>query len=203
MKLILSCLCLFFSLNVYGLYKIPAEDLAEFEILKQATIDHPESPTAHFELAMNYAYTGRVLYGWESLKKVNELAPSYSKQVIAYYTDKVAEDPTDWHHYFKLAFGYYFDDQKDKAEAQFYKILELDKHNFWAMAYIGLLEGDKKNYKETIKWCKKALSYNNDLIAVHWLIGKAYEKRGKKFAATMHRWRMMSLLAEDKMFQPK
>lgn len=191
------------SANTYGWYRIPSADLNEFYELKQIVIDNPESPTAHFELAMNYAYTGRVITGWDSLKRVNELDPDYSSKVIQFYEQKITQEPDRWHHYFKLAFGYYFTEQKDLAYDQFLTILELEPDNFWAMAYIALLEADKENYSATISWSKRALSYNNDLIAVHWLIAKAYKKKGRPFAAFGHRLRMMKLLAEDKMFQEK
>src|SRR5262245_5463271 len=73
------------------IYQIPKDLYEESKVLQKAVAASPNSAEAHFNLAMNYAYTGRVTDGWSELKKVDSLDKSYAEKVIAQYEPKTKE----------------------------------------------------------------------------------------------------------------
>ena len=179
------------------IYQIPKDLADECKVFQKAVVASPNNAAAHFNLAMNYAYTGRILEGWSSLKKVNELDPNYAKKVLAEYEPKAKAHPEDWKNPFKLAFGYYFLNRKDDAEAQFKSILKLYPNHVWAMGYIALLEGEKQHYDVTIDWCHKGLAIEPDATALHFLEGEALAKSGHHIAAIGKRLIVLKYLAEE------
>ena len=197
----LSILGVFVSSLVFGVYYPPDWAVTEYHALYRQVQETPDSATANFELAMNYAYTGRVLKGLDTLKKVDALDPDFSGKIVAYYQAKRKAHPAVWQHAFKLGFGLYFDGKKEAAEAAFPAVLDLDPEHVWAMGYIGLIRGEANDYDAVLDWCQQALDIHYDLAAIHFLIAEAYAAKDKGFRAFSHRARAASLLAEEKLAQ--
>ena len=162
------------------IYEIPGDLLQEGKSRLAIYNANPESAEATFELAMNYAYTGRIEKGWEILKKV---PVPYADTVVKTYGAKVKSGQASWKDHFKLAFGYYFKDHKEDAKDEFRKVLELDPKQIWAMGFIGLIEGEQGHNQVGIDWCKKALAIERNATAIHFLLGEGYRRTGNYFGA--------------------
>ncbi len=173
-KLLLVFLLISSSLMA-KVYDIPADLLQEGRALKKIYVASPNAE-ATFELAMNYAYTGRIEKGWELLKKV---PPPYADVVIKKY----GGPSTEWKTHFKLAFGYYFKEQKKEALQEFQKVLKIEPKQIWAMGFIALVLGDLGHTDEAISWCKKALAIEKNATAIHFLLAEAQRRKGNIMAA--------------------
>ena len=110
----------------------------------------PKSPDAYFELAMSYAFAGRVRKGWKNLEKVDKLDKSYAVKVVKKYSAIVQKEPYKWKNRFKLAFGYYFAKQKQNAINEFDKILKIKPKYLWALGYKALILGEMGQTEQTI-----------------------------------------------------
>ncbi len=135
----------------------------------------PSSNENKFELAMSYAYTGRILEGWDTLKKVDK---SYAPVVIAKYETLSKKEPGEWRHFFKLGFGYYFQEKKPLAADSFERALSVDPSNIWSMGFLAFVKGDVGQVDEAISLCKKAIQLEPNAIALHVLLGVGYGKKG-------------------------
>lgn len=185
-----------FSTPALAKYRIGKELSKEIKTNKKWVQTEPKSPEAHFELAMSYAYTGKIMKGWSELKKVNELDSNYADAVIAKYTQKISDEPTVWKHHFKLAFGYYFKDKKEDAKAEFQKILDTDPKNLWALGYLALIEGEQGNVDRSITLCRQALKIEPDAAAIHYLLGEALGKKGDTLGSLAEKLTALSLADE-------
>jgi len=138
----------------------------------------PRNPDYRFELAMEFAATGWIELGWEQLKLVPILEKNYQTVVFKKYSAILASDPQNWQAHFRLAFAYYFMDEKENAIESFKKVLTIYPDHVWSMGLIALLYGEQKNHTECIAWTKKGLAINNDATALHFLLGQAYYETG-------------------------
>lgn len=164
-------------------YQIPpdlwAESQRNEEILKQ----HPQDPDAIFEAAMSDAYTGQIEKGWAALKTIPNYDKNYAPKVIAKYGQLIQKEPKEWKYYFKIAFGYYFANQKEIAIENFKKVLEISPKNVWAMGFIGLVEGERGNTEAGIDWSEKGLKIEPNATAIHFLLAEGYRRKGDYFKA--------------------
>lgn len=167
-------------------YVIPDELKQEIFANKQTLELNPESATANFELAMSYAYSGLIEKGWATLKVIPDYDPDFAPKVVKKYTQKIEEEPQEWRHHFKLAFGYYFQKNKEAAIDEFKKGLELDPDNVWIMGFIALVYGDLGKTDDALAYCKKALKIEPNATAIHFLIAEAYRRKGDYWKAVKH-----------------
>ena len=175
---------IFAALIPASLYGFPQRSDANIKIQDDLTIqinEAPNDPHLRFELAMEYASTGWIEIAWDQLKLVPKLSQSYQDTVYEKYSQIIKNEPKNWQAHFRLAFAYYFKKEKEKAIESFKNVLSLKPDHVWSMGFIALIYGEKKNYKECIKWCKRGLKLNNDATAIHFLIGKAYYETGDYF----------------------
>tara|TARA_A100001015_G_scaffold306394_1_gene400606 strand:+ start:318 stop:959 length:642 start_codon:yes stop_codon:yes gene_type:complete len=189
-----------------AIHKIPDTLVIEQRELEKKVLENPKSAEAHFELAMNYAYTGWIEIAWEQLKQVPKHDKHYAKTVLKKYSEKVKKDPQNWKYHFKLAFGYYFEDQKDLALASFQKAHELNPEQPWIIGFISLLHGEKKDYTTAIKLAKKAIEIEPNGAALHFLLAQGYQKNGNYFGflgEAMHVVRLKSAEAKYRPTAPK
>jgi tetratricopeptide (TPR) repeat protein len=188
------------SLPVFAkVYDISAELLAETKVKRDIYKKNPSSDEAKFELAMSYAYTGRIRKGWGMLKEVPK---PYSEIVVKKYSALSEKEPKVWKHKFKLAFGYFFLKRKDVAIAEFKKVLEIDPEQVWAMGFIALIEGERKNTDECIKWCNRALKIEPNAPGIHFLLAEAYRRKGDVFKAFMEACVVGRLVSEEAIVRP-
>lgn len=172
-------LCL--SVSVWGMPYYVAPDILEEVTLNEARLE--ASPTDNevlFDLAMSYAYSGQILKGWNTLKKLPE---AYSDTVVLTYSLLNKDNPDEWRHLFKLAFGYFFQGEKQQSIETFHRVLTIDPNQVWALAFIALVHGEMGHVDETIVYCKKALKIEPNATAVHFLLGEAYRKKKWYFKA--------------------
>jgi len=168
------------------LHDVSDADLTE---VKENVAIFKVSPNAEhrFELAMSFGKSGFIEEGWKMLE---ELPPEYAQKVIKKYEILTKKDPDNWENYFKLAFGYYFVDERHKefgrALAAFDKVLVLNPNHVWTMGFISLIKGVSKEYDVAIEWANKALKIEPNAMAIHALLALGYQKKGKNWQALKH-----------------
>jgi len=201
--LVLSLLfsLIFFSSIQAKIYIIPESLKKEVFQAEQIAQKTPTSAEAQFELAMAYGYTGQVEKGWACLKKIPNLDPNYAPKVVEKYSKLIQKEPQEWRHYFKIAFGYFFIDEKEKCIESFNKVLEIDPKNFWVMAYIGLVEGERGNIDKGMEWSKKALAIEPNATAVHFLIAEGYRRKGDYLKTMYHLLKVGRLKTEEALYE--
>ncbi|MFA5839933.1 MAG: hypothetical protein WC890_04665 [Candidatus Margulisiibacteriota bacterium] len=158
--------------------------------LKQKNLyakQHPNDPEAQFELAITQGYTNNLIDGMSSLKKVNNIDPTFKTKALNVYFKRVLENPNDWKVRFRMAFVYYFNDKKESAIREFNNVLILDPYNVWAYGYMALLYGDMGQIDKAIALTKKGLSIDSNVAALHLLLGEGYAKKGNGSAAMSER----------------
>ncbi len=167
---------LFFSGNVLWARIYSPNDPVITEI-RQYVRAYKANPTAEdqFELAMAYGYNGFIEKGWKLLKKVPK---SYAPEVVERYKKLSDENPNEPTYPFKLGFGYYFMGDKAAAKASFYRVLERDPKQVWAMGFIAFIEGEEHRTETGIGWCKRALEVDKDAMAIHFLLAEGYRRTG-------------------------
>jgi tetratricopeptide (TPR) repeat protein len=152
---------------------------AELDACRQQAVQAPESPDAHFELAMAYARTPFLEQGWEALKRVNTLDPAYADKAVAKYEAALHADPTDAEASFRLAFAYYFQNKKDVARQQMERTVALAPQDPWAYNYLGFLIAEAGQIDEAARIWQQALAIDPNNAVTHYLIGQVYYRQGK------------------------
>ncbi len=155
------------------------QELAE---KKKAVEENPNSPYAHFDLAITYAYTNHLEEGLEELKKVDELNKNFAPIALETFSREAEAHPDDWKIRFRLAFALYFNKEKREAIEVLKEIAEMDPKDdpkrIWAYGYISLLYGELDETDEAIKWVKKAISIDSNVAALHLLLAAGYSRKG-------------------------
>lgn len=198
----LVCLLVFFASSV-GATKIDKGLVTQIKKNIKRTRREPKNANAYFELAMSYAFAGRVRKSWKNLEKVGKLDKNYDKKAVRKYSVLSKKHPYNWKYKFKLAFGYYFAKQKHKAIGEFSKILKIKPKHVWALGYKALILGEQGKTNQTISLCKKALAIESDAAAIHFLLSQAYKKKGKKGSAFKELLISGKLEAQDMLFDQK
>ncbi len=180
---------------------IPEDLQKEQKQLEQKLIATQNAET-YFELAMSYAYTGWVEVAWDQLKKVPEYDENYADIVIAKYSKKIKEEPENWKHYFKMAFGYYFKGNKDMTLLLFIKAHAAEPKQPWIIGFMSLLEGENKNYDKAIELAKKAIAIEPNGTALHFLLAQAYSETGNFFGALGEGAHVIRLKSSEAKYRP-
>lgn len=180
-------------------YRAPQDLMLEVRENVKLAEAHPASANAVFELAMSYAYTGQIEKGWATLRKIPDIDPNYSVAVIEKYGNLTKEDPTNWKNYFKLAFGYYFQKNKNQTLQEFDNVLKIDPNHIWAMGFKALVLGEMGREDETIELCRRALEIEPNATAIHFLLAEGYRRKGWYWKATLAALKVGRLKAAEKM----
>jgi tetratricopeptide (TPR) repeat protein len=192
---VLVSICLF-SVSLEAKVYSP-KDPAVLEIQQHVKL-YRERPNAEnrFELAMAYGWYGFIEKGWAALKKVPK---SYAPTVLDVYGPLVKQHPGEARYPFKLAFGYYFLGEKEKAKASFRAVLALDPKQVWAMGFLALIEGEEGHNQVAIDWCKRALAIDPNATAIHFLLAEAYRRTGNYFGMMGEAMAVGRLKTQEKM----
>ena len=178
-NVIILLLC--FASNLAFGWKITKELKKELKQKLKAVEENKNSPYAHFDLAITYAYTNYVQEGWDELKEVHKLDPDFALEALRIYGKAALENPDDWRLRYRLAFAFYFNDYKKRAIEELKEVLRIDPKNVFAYGYIGLIYGEMDKVDEGIKWIKKGLKIVNNVAALHLLLASAYYKKGESW----------------------
>jgi tetratricopeptide (TPR) repeat protein len=197
---VVTFLILFVAIVAYP--KLPPEDIQLQKELVAAINKDPNNPHLRFELAMEFASTGWIEEGWNQLALVPKLDEDYKVVVYEKYTKIIEEDPDNWKAHFRLAFAHYFYDRKDAAIESFKEVIRIRPDHVWSMGLIALVYGEAKDYKATIKWCKRGIKINNDALAVHFLLGMAYYETGNYFGVVGESLSVARLKAIEGKYRP-
>lgn len=156
----------------------------QLEAARQTAAQNPDSPEAHFDLAMAYARTAYLEQGWESLKRIQELDPAFAGKVVERYEAQVAAAPQDAEARFRLAFGYYFLDKKEQALGQIERLIALRPQDPWGYNYKGFLLAEQNQIDEAYKQWQRALALDPNNAVTHYLIGQVHYRQGRFLQAT-------------------
>jgi tetratricopeptide (TPR) repeat protein len=176
-------------------WRITKELKDEIAVKKAAVRKNPKDPHAHFDLAITFAYSNNIQDGWAELKKVNDLDPKFKNNALYLYIKKVTADPDDWRLRFRLAFAYYFNDQKKDAIRELKNVLLLDPYNVWAYGYIALIYGEMGDIDNGMHYAKKGLKIDSNVAALHLLLSEAYYKKGDGWKGFLERMEALRLRA--------
>ena len=192
--LVVSCLLLVVS-YAYA-WRITPELQKELAQKQAAVRANPKDPDARFDLAITMAYTNNLQDGWTNLKKTVEIDPKYRQKGLERYLRKVTESPNDWRLRFRLAFAYYFNEQKKEAIGELKNVLILDPNNVWAYGYISLIYGEMGNTDTAMDYARRGLKIDSNVAALHALLGEGYNRKGdnwKGFSELMEALRLRAL----------
>jgi tetratricopeptide (TPR) repeat protein len=171
-------------------------DLQKELAQKQAAVRvSPNDAQARFELAITQAYTNNIIDGMSTITKIPKIDPVFKNKALQIYIDKVKANPQDWKLRFRLAFVYYFNDEKKDAIREFDNVLILDPNNIWAYGYQALVYGDLGNVDKAIELAKKGLAIDSNAAALHLLLSEGYYKKGDSWKGWAERFEALRLRA--------
>jgi len=176
-------------------WSINTELRQEIAAKQAAVAKAPNSALAHFDLGITYAYTNNIQKGWDELKKVEELNPKFRSQGRNLYINKVTADPDDWRLRFRLAFAYYFNNEKNDAIRELKNVLIIDPNNVWAYGYLALIYGELNEVDTAIDYTKKGIKIDSNVAALHLLLSEGYYKKGNSWGGFIERMEAVRLLA--------
>lgn len=169
--------------------------LQEIKDKKAQVAANPSSALDHFDLAITYAYTNHIQEGWDELKKVEALDPNFRKTGLKLYIDKVNQLPQDWKLRFRLAFAYYFNQEKVPAIRELDNVLILDPYNVWAYGYIALIYGEMNQTSKAMDYTKRGLKIDSNVAALHLLLAEGYNRQGNKWGTMAEGFEALRLRA--------
>jgi tetratricopeptide (TPR) repeat protein len=176
-------------------WRITPELQKELAAKQAAVRANPKSADARFDLAITMAYTNNIQDGWSNLKKTVELDPDYRKRGLEFYIKKVTESPNDWRLRFRLAFAYYFNDEKKDAVRELNNVIKLDPYNVWAYGYLALIHGEMGDIDIAMDATRKGLRIDSNVAALHLLLSEGYYKKGDSWGGFVERMEALRLRA--------
>jgi len=190
--------------SAFAIAKIPQDILFEHAKYKYMVEKQPEDPWTHFNLAITYAYMGKVDLGLKELGEVDKLDKQFAEKAVARYGRLLEKKPDDWRVRFRLAFAYYFGEQKDEALKELEKVAvanPVNGKNAWAYGYMAIIHGEKEQWEDAIAACKKGLKIEPDAAAIHLAYAQALLKKGHGFGAASEAFIAFRLQAEEKKYE--
>ena len=176
-------------------WRITTELQKELDQKQAAVKADPKNADARFDLAITMAYTNNIQDGWDQLKKTVELDPNYRKKGLDLYLKKVTGSPNDWRLRFRLAFAYYFNDQKIEAVHELDNVLILDPGNVWAYGYAALILGELGRIDEALAYTRKGLQIDSNVAALHLLLSEGLYKKNDAWGGFVERVEALRLKA--------
>ncbi len=153
---------------------------------------NPSSVDAHFYLAVVYAHEGRLLEGWEHLKRVDQLvggeagrAPA-ARRFIQTAQEWLRRSPGNVFALYCLAFAAYFANRKGMAMQAMRQAAVQEPRNAWTMGYVGFLHGEREEVDEAIAWWEAGVKADPRNAVLHYLLGLAYTRKGDLKRAGRH-----------------
>lgn len=192
------CVFYFWSL-IFGLdanaWRITPDLQKELDQKQAAVKANPNDADARFDLAITMAYTNNIQDGWNQLKKTVELDPNYKKKGLDLYIKKVTDSPNDWRLRFRLAFAYYFNDQKKEAVHELDNVLILDPYNVWAYGYAALILGEMGKVDTALAYTRRGLKIDSNVAALHLLLSEGLYKKNDNWGGFVERVEALRLRA--------
>lgn len=159
---------------------------------RDETRRNPASVDAHFRLAVVYAHEGRLVEGWDQLKRVDRLLggeagrPAAARAFMREAQDALRHDRSDVFALYRLAFAAYFGNRKDLAMQAMRQAASLEPQNPWTMGYLGFLHGEREEVDQAIAWWERGVRVDPKNAVLHYLLGLAYSRKGDLKRAGLH-----------------
>jgi tetratricopeptide (TPR) repeat protein len=176
-------------------WRITKDLQKELDAKKAAVSKNDKHPATLFDLAITYGYTNHLIEGLDLLKKIHKIDPEYKNEALTTYIEKVTQDPSDWKLRFRLAFAYYFNEQKEDSIREFENVLKIDPYNVWAYGYMALIYGEMGQVNKAIEITKQGLKIDNDVAALHLLLSEGYYRKGDNWNGFIERMEALRLRA--------
>lgn len=184
-RLGLSVLIILSTLQFFGsaafAWKMTPEIEKEIAEKEKVVKENPYHPHAYFDMAVTYGYSNKILEGWDALKKVNALDPTYAPVALRKYLRLSKRAPGDPKLRFRLAFAYYFNGKKAEALKEFETLKRADPKNIWPLGYIATILGEQEKVDQAIAVLQGALTIDSDVAVMHFLLAQAYFKKGDQW----------------------
>ena len=150
---------------LYGLGRAQMS-MADFEPAQKTfttyLASHPDDASAHYAL-------GTIL---ESLQKPDQARAEFEKSI--------ALQPTQTESYFHLGRIDIDSGDLDAAQKLFDHVLQRDPRHAGALAGMGRVAFQKKNYEKAVDWLTQAANINTSLREAHYYLGLAYARMDRK-----------------------
>lgn len=188
----LSLLCLAFMLLVPAAGAQRPDWRALAARYRQEVSRNPSSVEGHFSLAVVYAHEGRLLDGWEHLKRVDRLVGgekgrgSVARRFMGESQASLRRDPDDVFALYRLAFAAYFANRKDIALQAMQRAASVEPKNAWTMGYVGFLYGERQDVDRAIAWWERGVRVDPRNAVLHYMLGLAYSHKGDMKRAAYH-----------------
>lgn len=180
-KLLVLFILFFYAAGISFAFSIDDKLAKEIKQKEAAVAARPNDPATHFDLAMTYAYSNKIVEGLDQLRKVQDLHKNYAPIAIA-ACQKIADaNPADWKARFRLAFAQYANNQRAEAIKNFQVILDKQPKNIWALGYMGLAYGGEGQYDRAIGLFNRALKLDPEVSSIHYALGEAYDRKGDRW----------------------
>jgi tetratricopeptide (TPR) repeat protein len=159
---------------------------------RQQVTRTPESVEGHFSLAVVYAHEGRLIDGWEHLKRVDRLVGGekgrrpMARRFMEESQASLRRDPDDVFALYRLAFAAYFANRKDVALQAMQRAASLEPKNAWTMGYVGFLYGERQDVDRAIAWWERGIRVDPRNAVLHYMLGLAYSHKGDMKRAAYH-----------------
>lgn len=159
---------------------------------RQEVSRNPSSVEGHFFLAVVYAHEGRLLDGWEHLKRVDRLVGGekgrgpVARRFIEESQASLGRNPNDVFALYRLAFAAYFANRKDVAMQAMQRAASVEPKNAWTMGYVGFLYGERQDVDRAIAWWERGIQVDPRNAVLHYMLGLAYSRKGDMKRAAYH-----------------
>lgn len=159
---------------------------------RQEVSRNPSSVEGHFSLAVVYAHEGRLIDGWEHLKRVDRLVGGekgrgpIARRFMEESQASLRRDPDDVFALYRLAFAAYFANRKDVALRAMQRAASLEPKNAWTMGYVGFLYGERQEVDQAIAWWERGIRVDPRNAVLHYMLGLAYSHKGDMKRAAYH-----------------
>lgn len=153
---------------------------------------NPGKVELHFRLAVLYAHEGRLVEGWEQLKRVDRMVGGEGGRlpVARVFMEEaqaaLRRHPSDVFALYRLAFAAYFGKRKELAMEAMQRAAALEPGNAWTMGYVGFLYGEREDVDQAITWWERGVRVDPRNAVLHYLLGLAYTRKGDMKRAGLH-----------------
>ncbi|MDQ7827786.1 MAG: tetratricopeptide repeat protein [Armatimonadota bacterium] len=153
---------------------------------------HPTSVEGRFRLAVVYAHEGRLVDGWQQLKRLDQLIGGEpartlaARRFIEEAQASLRQDPRDVFALSRLAMAAYFAGRKNLALEAMRRAAALEPKHSWTLGYVGFLYGERQDVDQAIAWWQRGVRADPRNAVLHYLLGLAYSRKGDMKRAGYH-----------------
>jgi tetratricopeptide (TPR) repeat protein len=182
----LACALVFVSGLASAAYVAAPEVKQECEEKSQRAAKEPGSPEARFENAICMTLLGHAQQSRRVAKSIKKLDVDYKSKALPVYLERYQKNPNDPRTAYRVAFLYYFNENRDEALRYFSIAAEhkpATQINTWAIGYMSAIKSEQQKWKEAETLARQALAQEPEAYALHAALAAALKGQGRYFDA--------------------